>query len=104
MRSFLVAGVVVILPMAALAEPEVVEVADGVLTYEMFEASVPHADLSTCPTSLAGDDRFCRLTLSDGYLTVWAFRNEGRQELLAMLTHDTEDEGLFGFQSHSRSP
>ena len=67
MRSYLIAGLIVVLPALALAEtPAPTEAADGVLTYEMFEAAVPHADLAECPAGLARDDSFCRLTLAEG--------------------------------------
>jgi hypothetical protein len=90
MHSYIIAGVVVLLPHATMAEPQLIEVENGVFTYEMFETSVPHADLSECPQTLVAEDRFCRLTLAEGNLTVWVFRNEGRQELLAMQTVDPE--------------
>jgi hypothetical protein len=98
MRCFLVAGLVVVLPALAVAEtPAAVEAADGVLTYEMFEAAVPHADLAECPAGLARDDSFCRLTLAEGALTVWVFRNSGRQDMLALQSFDPEADGGLPF-------
>ena len=98
MRSYLIAGLIVVLPALALAEtPAPNEAADGVLTYEMFEAAVPHADLADCPAALARDDSFCRLTLAEGALTVWMFRNSGRQDLQALQSFDPEAEGGLPF-------
>ena len=98
MRSYLIAGLIVVLPALALAEtPAPTEAADGVLTYEMFEAAVPHADLAECPAGLARDDSFCRLTLAEGAVTVWVFRNSGRQDLLALQSFDPEAEGGLPF-------
>lgn len=98
MRTFLIAGLVVVFPGLVQAEtPAVVEAPDGVLTYEMFETAVPHADLAECPAGLARDDSFCRLTLAEGALTVWVFRNSGRQDLLALQSFDPEAEGGLPF-------
>lgn len=98
MRSFLIAGLVVVLPGFAGAEPPApVEAPEGVLTYAMFEGAVPHVDLAQCPERLAGDDRFCRLTLAESGLTVWAFSLQGNQNLLSVLALDPEAEGGLRF-------
>lgn len=98
MRTFLIAGLLVMFPALAQAEtPAIVEAPDGVLTYEMFETAVPHADLAECPPGLARGDSFCRLTLAEGALTVWVFRNAGRQDLLALQSFDPESEAGLPF-------
>lgn len=98
MKTYLIAGLIVVLPaIAGAGTPAPVEAPDGVLTYEMFEAAVPHADLADCPAGLARDDSFCRLTLAEGALTVWVFRNSGRQDLLALQSFDPEAEGGLPF-------
>lgn len=98
MRSFLIAGLVVVLPAFAGAEPPApVEAPDGVLTYAVFEGAVPHVELAQWPERLAGDNRFCRLTLAEAGLAVWAFSPEGDQNLLAVLALDPEAEGGLRF-------
>lgn len=47
------------------------------LTYEQFEAAVPHTDLETCPDALAQEDVFCRATMRHEEIHVFAFHNEG---------------------------
>ncbi len=56
------------------------------LTYEMFEAGVTHIDMAVCPESLAAPDRFCRLTVLNDQINVFAFTTEA-------------DSPLVGFQS-----
>jgi hypothetical protein len=57
------------------------------LTYKVFEESVPHIDLDTCPKSLANDKRFCRLTMSNDALHVFVFSTEGEQPLVAFKSY-----------------
>ena len=59
---------------------------DRAMTYELFEATVGHADLADCPKALAQDGRFCRLVLNDGALHVFAFAEGGDQPMQAVLT------------------
>ena len=47
------------------------------LTYEQFEAAVPHVDLETCPDALAQENVFCRATLRHDEIHVFAFSNDG---------------------------
>ena len=42
------------------------------LTYEMFEAAVPHIDLESCPTDLAQQDTFCRASIHHEEIHVFA--------------------------------
>ncbi len=49
----------------------------ALLTYEQFEAAVPHVDLETCPDALAQEDVFCRATLRHEEIHVFAFDNDG---------------------------
>lgn len=52
------------------------------MTYEIFEAAVPHADLSECPAAMAAEGHFCRLGIGEE-LTVFVFSEEGDQPLVA---------------------
>jgi hypothetical protein len=54
------------------------------LTYEAFEASVPHINLADCPAALAAEGRFCRLTLAQDQLSIFAFSEEGDQPMVAV--------------------
>jgi hypothetical protein len=90
-RRFIVAGAVVTLPLAATAEqPQVQTLADGGLSYALFEAGVPHVDLADCPEVLASDERFCRLTLGAEGPVVWAFALDGDQPLQAVMMSGTD--------------
>ncbi len=70
--------------MAAQAQP---------LTYEMFEAAVPHLDLETCPAALAAENSFCRATLNHEEFHVFAFSHDGDQPMLGMRTYPAEGVG-----------
>ncbi|MDO5646563.1 hypothetical protein [Paracoccus sp. (in: a-proteobacteria)] len=65
--------------------------AQGVLTYDVFEHAIDHADLTDCPADLAGDDRFCRATLHNEDLNVFVFSLDGDQPLIAVKSYPLED-------------
>ena len=48
----------------------------GSLTYEMFETAVQHVNLAECPDELAGEGRFCRMTMHNDAFHVFAFSEE----------------------------
>jgi hypothetical protein len=47
------------------------------LTYEFFEAAVPHLDLEACPKELARDNAFCRASVGQDGVHVFVFSKEG---------------------------
>ncbi|MFO1166046.1 MAG: hypothetical protein U1E55_12930 [Paracoccus sp. (in: a-proteobacteria)] len=53
------------------------------MTYDIFEAAVPHIDMSDCPPDLAAEGRFCRLVLLNDQLQIFIFSEEGEQPLVA---------------------
>lgn len=63
----------------------------GVLTYEMFEAAVEHADLEGCPAEFDTDVVFCRITLANDMAHVFAFAHDGDQPLLAIKSYELGD-------------
>ena len=69
---------------------------DGVLTYERFETAIGHVNLSECPGDLAGEGRFCRMTMHNDAFHVFAFTEEGDQPLVGIRTW-YEDEIAFEF-------
>lgn len=47
------------------------------LSYEVFEASVPHTDMEECPASMGvGEDDFCRVAVVAEVATVFVFSYE----------------------------
>jgi|GEM_PF-1107736 len=56
------------------------------MTYEVFEATVPHADLADCPIPLLGDGRFCRLGIAGEDVAVFVFSEEGDQPMIEVRT------------------
>lgn len=58
------------------------------LTYDTFEQAVAHVDLEVCPEPLAAPGRFCRATLVNGMINVFAFSDEGDQPLVAVQSWD----------------
>ncbi|WP_299359484.1 hypothetical protein [uncultured Paracoccus sp.] len=61
------------------------------LTYEMFETAISHGDLPTCPEALEGEHRFCRFTVHNDALHVFAFSEEGDQPLLAISEYAMDE-------------
>lgn len=54
------------------------------ITYEVFEATVPHVDLAECPAVMAQEGHFCRLGLASEQLTVFVFAEDGDQVLTSV--------------------
>ncbi len=77
MRKILVLAVLTLGATSALADE-----AGQALTYEQFEAAVPHVDLAECPATLAAEDRFCRATLLHDQINVFAFSQDGSQPMV----------------------
>jgi hypothetical protein len=67
---------------------------NGVFGYEVFEASVAHADLVSCPASFDENVVFCRMTLANEQAHVFVFSFDGDQPLLAVKHYDLDDELL----------
>ncbi|QJD15816.1 hypothetical protein [Paracoccus sanguinis] len=59
----------------------------AVMTYEVFEATVDHADLAECPKALAREGRFCRVVLHGDALHVFAFSEDLDQPLQAVMEY-----------------
>ena len=57
----------------------------AVLTYQVFEDTIDHADLAECPPRLAHEGRFCRVELHNGALHIFAFKEDGDQPLQAVM-------------------
>ena len=47
------------------------------LSYEQFEAAVPHIDLDNCPDSLAQENTFCRASILHEQVHVFVFSYDG---------------------------
>lgn len=95
MKSFLVA--LIFAPAVALASGPGDTIHEGVadvtggLSYAVFEASVEHAVLTTCPPEFDGGTYFCRLTIAADAAHVFVFAYEGEQLLRAVKTYELGD-------------
>ncbi len=65
--------------------------ANAVFTYEVYEASVDHADLENCPSEFDPEKVFCRLTLAAEQAHVFVFSYDGEQPLLAVKHYELGD-------------
>jgi len=90
-------------PIAALATDtttegtaETVTLDASGFTYALFENTVEHADLATCPEGFDPDEMFCRLTLARDMAHVFVFSLDGDQPLVAVQSHELF-EGLLQF-------
>ncbi|MBV2360969.1 hypothetical protein KUH32_14475 [Thalassococcus sp. CAU 1522] len=63
----------------------------GALTYEVFETTIEHVDLETCPEQFDPDAVFCRMTLAADMAHVFAFAHDGDQTLLAVKSYELAD-------------
>ena len=82
-RSLLLGLALIPLALPTLADPMA-----QTMTYEIFEAAVPHVDLEDCPAAVAGDDRFCRMAMLNEQLHVFAFAESGDQPMVAFRSWD----------------
>lgn len=64
-----------------------------VLTYDIFEVSVPHMDLESCPETLQAENVFCRATLHHEELHVFAFTYDGDSPLVGFKTFSAQGIG-----------
>ena len=63
------------------------------LTYAIFEASVPHLDLASCPEGLPQTGSFCRAAVLHDMVHVFAFAEDGDSPLVAYAAFDAPDLG-----------
>jgi hypothetical protein len=61
------------------------------LSYEVFEASVPHLDLKECPGDLAQGDVFCRATLAHDEIHVFVFAIDGDSPMVGYASYDAAE-------------
>jgi hypothetical protein len=57
------------------------------LTYDQFEAAVPHLDLERCPEGLPQAGTFCRATINHHEVHVFTFSEAGEFPLIAFKTY-----------------
>ena len=83
------------LALASFAAPALADDAmmkdGGALTYEMFETAIQHVNLAECPAALAGEGRFCRVTMHNDAFHVFAFTEDGEQPMVGLRSY-YEDE------------
>lgn len=64
--------------------------APAALTYDQFEIAVPHVDLENCPAALAGKDRFCRATLRNEEIHVFAFADSNESPMIGFKSYGAQ--------------
>lgn len=64
---------------------------NGQFGYGVFEASVEHVDLETCPVEFDDAAVFCRMTLASDLAHVFAFLYDGEQPLVAVKSYELAD-------------
>lgn len=74
----------------ALADDDAPAAEGMTMNYEVFEDTVPHADLETCPDKFADQAVFCRLTIAHDRLNVIVFSEDGDQPMIAVEQADLE--------------
>lgn len=72
----------------ALADDDASATKGLVMNYEVFENTVPHADLETCPEEYADQAVFCRLTMAHDQLNIIVFSEDGDQPMIAVQQVD----------------
>ncbi len=61
------------------------------LTYDIFEASVAHLDLESCPTGLPQQEVFCRAAFLNDTVHVFAFADDGDSPMVGYAAFDAPD-------------
>jgi len=81
--SRLSAGLVALAAALALSAPARADAEPAILTYELFEETVPHVDLVTCPAEFDTEAVFCRAVLSHADMHVFVFAHDGDSPFVA---------------------
>lgn len=75
----------------AMAADDEMPAGEGmIMSYEVFENTVPHADLEACPDEFADQAVFCRLTIAHDRLNVIVFSEEDDQPMVAVRQVDLD--------------
>jgi len=74
---------------AAMLAPGGARADECTMSYSLFEATVPHVDLTECPAALARDGVFCRLALGAEEAHVFVF-DDTSSCLVATKTFEEE--------------
>ena len=61
------------------------------MTYPVFEEAVPHLDLDKCPADLAREGVFCRASVANDAVHVFAFELDGDQCLVKVKSYKAPD-------------
>ena len=76
---------------AAFAAQAALAQATCPMTYESFEFAIPHLNLEKCPADLHREGIFCRATVGNDGVHVFAFAPDGDRCLVRMKSYK-EDE------------
>lgn len=74
----------------ALSTSAKADVTPAVLTYDLFEQTVPHVDLATCPTEFDTTAVFCRAVLTHGDMHVFVFSYDGDSPFVAARSYPAD--------------
>ncbi len=76
--------------MTLAAAPLWADATPATMTYEQFEAAVPHMDLENCPEALAQENVFCRATLQHEEIHVFVFSQDGDSPFVGFKTYPAD--------------
>ncbi len=71
-----------------LAAPAAIAADAPTYTYEEFESSVVHLDLETCPDALAAEGVFCRASVANEAVHVYAFSEIGDLPMVGFMSYE----------------
>ncbi len=71
MKRTVIAALAGVIALGGIAVAD--DMMDCALSYDVYEASVPHTDLEDCPDMMAGEGRFCRLSVVAEVATIFVF-------------------------------
>lgn len=87
-----------LMPCLALASGKPTEKHDGTvylpnaaMTYEVFEATIAHADLERCPLEFDSNVVFCRIAMANEQAHVFVFGHAGESPLMAVKSYELGD-------------
>lgn len=84
----MVKRILIVVFIAGLATSQALAQTACPLTYRVFEFAVPHLDLEKCPADVARDGVFCRASVGNDAVHVFAFAEKGEQCLLAVKSYN----------------
>jgi hypothetical protein len=84
------AGLLALAAALAITTPALADAEPAVLSYDLFELTVPHVDLATCPAEFDIDTVFCRAVLTHADMHIFVFSYDEGSPFVASRSYPAD--------------